>query len=202
MFEWGLNWCIATHAHHFLVLHSAVVEKNGSAIIMPGIPGAGKSTLCAALVCRGWRLLSDEMALVDLESLLVTPIPRPVALKNESIHIIGQFAPQVVIGPSVEDTSKGTVAHMAVPHQSAKRAEEKALPRYIAFPQYSRGAATKKVQKQKSETLMQVYENAFNSYVLGGSAFVATKRLVDQCETLAFEYSDLDEAINVFDSLV
>jgi len=202
MFEWGLNWCVATHAHHFLVLHSAVVEKNGVAIILPGMPGAGKSTLCAALVCRGWRLLSDEMALIDIESLLVTPIPRPVALKNESIHIISRFAPQAVIGPSVEDTSKGTVAHMAVPLQSAQRVKEKAAPRYLAFPQYSRGSATRQTQKLKSETLMQVYENAFNSHVLGVSAFLATKRLVDQCKTLAFEYSDLDEAINVFDDLV
>ena len=28
-FEWGLNWCVATHAHHYFMLHAAVVEKNG-----------------------------------------------------------------------------------------------------------------------------------------------------------------------------
>ncbi len=25
--EWGINWCVATHAHHYLMLHAGVVEK-------------------------------------------------------------------------------------------------------------------------------------------------------------------------------
>ena len=74
MFEWGLNWCVANNAHQYLVIHSAVVEKNGKAIIFPGTPGSGKSTLCAGLVSQGWRLLSDEMALLSTETGLITPI--------------------------------------------------------------------------------------------------------------------------------
>ena len=54
-FEWGLNWCISTNVHHFLIVHAAVVEKAGMALILPGAPGAGKSTLCSGLVSRGWR---------------------------------------------------------------------------------------------------------------------------------------------------
>jgi len=60
LFEWGLNWSVASHSHQFLMLHSAVVEKNGKAVLLPAWPGSGKSTLAAALVYRGWRLLSDE----------------------------------------------------------------------------------------------------------------------------------------------
>ena len=63
LLEWSMNWCIATHAHHFLLLHSAVIEREGCAVILPAPPGSGKSTLCAGLVNRGWRLLSDELAL-------------------------------------------------------------------------------------------------------------------------------------------
>ena len=55
--EWGLNWCVSTHCHQFLVIHAAVVERHGMALILPAPPGSGKSTLCAALVQRGWRLL-------------------------------------------------------------------------------------------------------------------------------------------------
>ena len=32
LLEWGLNWCIAGHAHHYLLLHAAVLERNGRAI--------------------------------------------------------------------------------------------------------------------------------------------------------------------------
>jgi Hpr(Ser) kinase/phosphatase (EC 2.7.1.-) len=27
MLEWGLNWCVSMHAHHYLVIHAGVVEK-------------------------------------------------------------------------------------------------------------------------------------------------------------------------------
>ena len=50
LLEWGLNWCVTNHCHEYLIIHAAVVEKNGLALIMPGQPGSGKSTLCAALV--------------------------------------------------------------------------------------------------------------------------------------------------------
>jgi hypothetical protein len=30
-FEWGLNWCIASHSNQFLIIHAAVVELNGQA---------------------------------------------------------------------------------------------------------------------------------------------------------------------------
>src|SRR5262249_11483556 len=53
--EWGINWCIATRCHFFLMLHAAVLARDGQALIMPGLPGAGKSTLCTYLAHNGWR---------------------------------------------------------------------------------------------------------------------------------------------------
>ena len=84
MFEWGLNWVIANNAHQYLIIHAAVIERNGVVCILPGTPGSGKSTLCAALVCKGWRLLSDEMALISTATGDIYPVPRPVSLKNQT----------------------------------------------------------------------------------------------------------------------
>lgn len=80
MFEWGLNWVVAQNAHQFLVIHAAVVERHGRALIFPGAPGSGKSTLCAALLSRGWRLLSDEMALISRQNGEVTPFFRVLSV--------------------------------------------------------------------------------------------------------------------------
>ena len=65
LLEWGLNWCIGRTAHRWVVVHAAVVEQGGRAMILPAPPGSGKSTLCAALSYAGWRLFSDEFALID-----------------------------------------------------------------------------------------------------------------------------------------
>jgi len=86
--------------------------RGAGAVIMPGVPGAGKSTLCAAFGLSGWRTLSDEHALIPPVSRQVVPLCRPVSLKNESIGVIRSFSSQAVFGPPSRDTHKGTVQHM------------------------------------------------------------------------------------------
>ena len=71
MLEWSINWCAATRANQYVMIHAAVLELGGRALILPGVTGAGKSTLCAGLAHRGWRLLSDEFALIRPGGLFV-----------------------------------------------------------------------------------------------------------------------------------
>ena len=84
MLEWGLNWCISMNAHQYLIIHAGVVEKNGMAVILPAPPGSGKSTLTAGLILSGWRLLSDELTLIDRKTGMIHPLPRPGSQKNET----------------------------------------------------------------------------------------------------------------------
>jgi len=201
LFEWGLNWCVAKHVNQYLILHAGVVEKGGHAVIMAAPPGSGKSTLCAALVARGWRLLSDELALVSPEDGRLTPLPRPVSLKNESIDVIRSFAPGVTIGRESADTTKGTVAHMKVPNDSITRAHEHAIPTWVICPKYEPGAPARLEPRSKGQAFMYVIKNAFNYSVLGVRGFQTVAALIDTCDCYDFTYSGLDEAIDVFDAL-
>lgn len=200
-FEWGLNWCIAGHAHHYLLLHAAVLEKNGRALILPGSPGAGKSTLTAALSLSGFRLLSDEMALIDRDDGLLVPLARPVNLKNESIGIIHTFAPQAVFGDTVRDTHKGTVAHLKPSAESVRRAQEKAVPSLLVFPRWQAGAETRLRPRARADAFMTVASHAFNYELLGRLGFDLNAALVDASECFDFEYSSLHEAVRTFSDL-
>jgi len=202
MFEWGLNWCIATNSHQFLIIHAAVVARDDQAILFPGNPGAGKSTLCAALVSRGWRLLSDEMALISLEDLRIIPIPRPIGLKNESIAIMGSFEPDAAIGPSVTDTAKGTVAHMRPPTDSVDQSEVCSRLNKIIFPSYSAGSDVELEAIGKARALTRLTEQSFNAHILGLDGFKVLEKLVSTCPTFDLNYSELDEAISRLDGLI
>ncbi|MBX3611515.1 MAG: HprK-related kinase A [Hydrogenophaga sp.] len=201
LFEWGLNWCITSHCHNWLTIHAAVVERNGLAVIMPAPPGSGKSTLCAWLMHQGWRLLSDELALVDPQSGLLTACPRPISLKNNSIQLMKGLLPKAVFGPIAHDTSKGTVAHMGVSDTSLQRASESALPRWIVFPQYTPGAPLSVHQIEHPQALVELASNSFNYHVHGRSGFERLAAMIDNCDVVQLTYSRLDEATAWFDGL-
>lgn len=201
MLEWGLNWCISSYSNQYLILHAAVIEKGGRAVIMPAPPGSGKSTLCAGLVNRGWRLLSDEMTLVSRKTGAIIPVPRPVSLKNRSIEVIRQYAPEVVISRASHDTAKGTVAHMKPPHSSLENAHVPARPAWIIFPRYVADAPPALVSRSKAQTFIEVAENAFNYSLLGAEGFRVLGELVDGCDCYRFSYSNLDDALEVFNAL-
>jgi HprK-related kinase A len=199
--EWGLNWCIATRAHHLLLLHCAVVERDGLAILFPAWPGHGKSTLCTALIHSGWRLLSDEFGLVRPEDGMLLPIPRLIPLKNESIEVIRHFRPEAVIGPSFLKTRKGTVAHVRPPEDSILRAQEPAIPRWLIFPRWVADAPLTLEPIPKSQAFLMVATNSFNYEVLDETAFRLVTEMVNACDCHSLIYSELNEAMSAIDAL-
>jgi HprK-related kinase A len=200
-FEWGLNWCVTGHCHQWITVHSAVLEKNGQAVLLPAPPGSGKSTLCAALMLHGWRLLSDEMALLDPLTGLITPSPRPVSLKNRSIDVIKNRAPGAVMGPIALDTLKGTVQHLQASVPSLAMSAIPAKPAAVVFPRYKAQAQLSATPRSKASTLVELGNNSFNIHVHGRSGFDALVQLVDGARCFDFEYSQLDEALPWFDAL-
>ncbi|MHB1144933.1 MAG: HprK-related kinase A [Thiobacillus sp.] len=201
MLEWGLNWCVSTQAHQYLIIHAAVVEKNGLAAILPAPPGSGKSTLTAGLVLSGWRLLSDELTLIDRKTGLIQPLPRPVSLKNQSIDVIRRFSPDVYINRASHDTVKGTVAHMRPPRDSVLRQHETAPPGWVIFPKWEAGAPATLTPRSQAQTFMFLAQNAFNYSHLGADGFRVGTALIDRADCYDFRYSALDDAIATFDRL-
>jgi HprK-related kinase A len=198
--EWGMNWVIAEHAHQFLVIHAAAVERGGRVAILPGESGSGKSTLCAALAHRGWRLLTDELTLISLADGRIVPLVRPISLKNQSIEVMRRFAGAVLSDPA-EDTLKGEVALMKPPVASVERADESAVPAWIVFPRYAAGKPLRLEAQPKAATFIDLANNAFNYHAHGRRGFELLAATVDRCTCLSLTYSDLDAAIRRFEEL-
>lgn len=193
--EWGLNLLIALRFHCHLMLHSAVVEIGGKAMLLPAAPGHGKTTLCTGLSLRGWRLLSDEFGLLRPGSTDLIPVPRLMALKNQSIDVIRQFEPEAVIGPEIPNTRKGTVAHVKPPTQSIIDSDQTAPAKWIVFPRWRPGVPSSLTEVSKAEGFISLATNAFNYELLGEAAFQTVTDLISQTRCFRFEYSDLNDAV-------
>ncbi len=201
LIEWGMNWCVSSQINTHLIIHAAVIEKGGYAAILPAPPGSGKSTLTASLIQEGWRLLSDELTLIDLHAGLVLPFPRPVSLKNQSIDIIAKRYPDVVFGPLSTDTSKGTVCHAKPPGSSVQKQFLSCPVAWVIFPKYEEGAETEFVFKSKARAFIDIADNSFNYSRLGVSGFNVLRDVIDSADCYQLCYSQLDEAVQIFNAL-
>ena len=201
LFEWGLNWCMATRPLGYLVVHAAVIARGDDALVLPGFPGAGKSTLCAAMTfVEGWRLLSDELAILSPESGLLQPNPRPISLKNESIDIVGRF-PGTSIGPRYADTRKGTVAHVAAPAQSVASADRPARCRWIVFPRFAPGIEPVAEEISRAEAFARIAEQSFNRDRMGEAGFHALCAMLDAARCFEIDYGSTSDALGLIREL-
>ena len=199
LLEWGMNWCMASYRHNYLLIHAAVLEKNNEAIIFPAPPGSGKSTLCAYLAHSGWRLLSDEMTVVNLDTGLVHPFVRPICLKNDAIELVKTWFPTAVVSNVARDTAKGDVAHVKPPAASVIDINKTAKIKAIVLPQYSATVPLDIYALNKCDAYEALSRNSFNEGILGIDGFKTLSRLVEQADTVEIQYNDLSKVAEFLD---
>lgn len=197
VFEWGMNWCIAAHEFGKLIIHAAVLVKNGKAIIFPALPGSGKSTLTAYLGLSGWSTYSDEMAIIDIDSGLVLPMYRPVCLKNNSIDLVKSWYPDSQFTSTCKDTQKGDVAHVKVSNWSQYCSFEPVPIIGVVFPKYNADSELTIYQLSQLEAFATLSRNAFNYNVLGSRGFEAVHRVIQNSRHFEIKYNDVEE-VNAF----
>lgn len=197
--EMGMNLQMALGQRRFLLLHAATVERDGRALLLTGESGAGKSTLAAMLGERGWRLMGDEFALLDLCEGTLRPFPRAVSLKNGAIAAMEAECAPHRFGPRLDGTPKGTIRHLAPRPEAVARMDEPARPAMILFPRFGHQAAMRPVGQ--AEVFMRLTQASTNYVALGEAGFDALSSLVSGCPAAAIDYSDAATALGQIEAL-
>lgn len=123
--KWTTADFAAAHPH-LLWLHAGAAAKDGSAVLLTGPAGAGKSTLVVRLLERGWRLLGDDVVPVDVNRQVALPLP---------------FTPDVRTTPGADLYDQQAFVEQpkqVVPIPADRVAREPAPISAIVFPAYDR----------------------------------------------------------------
>ncbi|MFN3233138.1 MAG: HprK-related kinase A [Alphaproteobacteria bacterium] len=201
MFEQALNWCVATRTFSHLVMHAAVVAKDGKAVIIPGETGQGKSTLCAALVSKGWRHLSDEFALIDPDTLEITAHPRPISLKNASLEAVQAWDRDAEPKMVMHGTPKGSVGYLPPSRRAVEAASQRVTPAAIVFPGFGRSSDPSIREVGKGQAFIILTACCVNYRELGETGFTALSRLVDSLPVYMSVYTDTATSVALVESL-
>jgi len=174
--EWAVNWEVVKRVERFLQVHAAVMQRGSAACVMPGSPGSGKTTLAAGLLSRGWRLLSDEFALVSPQSGRVHPYPKALCIKQGSMQVVRSLGLPLMASRCYKKGRKGRVAYVSPAVMQCDCVGEACPIGCVLFPTYRVGARPKTEPMSRGEAVFELNRLAFNGQRFGAQAMAILDR--------------------------
>jgi hypothetical protein len=164
-----------------LWLHAGSVERSGQAVLLAGQSGQGKSTLTTRLCETGWRLLSDDISPVRMETDSVVPFPQsPVRRLHPG---------REVSGDELSRLERETVS------LAAEKIVRSDIPiRAAIFIAYCPGADTKIVRLPQGSAALELLRNLTNFIDHKGAAVNRAAELARRLPGYSLEWSDSTNA--------
>lgn len=171
-----------------LWLHAGAVESGGTALLLSGTSGQGKSTLATLLCEREWSYLSDDIAPVRMNADEVLPFPQ---------------APTRRIHPGREVTAEemGAIARELVQLPPERIRRVPAPIRGIVFIRYSKGAPARLTALSRGAAALEILRNSTNLVDHKGAAVSRAAAMARHLQAFALTYGFGGDAAKLVDSL-
>lgn len=192
---WHVNRRAIASCPDLCLVHAAVVERDGIGVLLPARMDAGKTTLAAALVLRGHRYLSDEVAVLDPMGGRVYPYPKPLSVDPGSWPLLPELDPR-----------RGSAADRYLQSQwqvpAPRVADGPVTVGVVVAPRYVPGRPTTRVRTTGAEMLAHLASQTFGLArdPRGRMAMLADLVRATTCHTLVT--TDLEVACALVDELV
>lgn len=186
----------------YFTLHAAALVKGETGFLFPGSQHCGKTTLTLELIKRGYRLLSDDLAIIGRKTLEVMPFPRALNIRERSLSLLQGFE------------------HLLVSRREFTIADEKRwfldlkefagspfVPTIIVFPELNPAEAAALEPFSKTMAVLELIRQNMAPYLPNlpqpddASNFEVSSRLVKQTATFRLAVGPVKETMDLLLSL-
>jgi len=176
-----------------VAFHAAMVADGDCGLMLCAPRECGKSTLSAYLVSGGLNLLTDEPALLDVDTRSVAPLRLPLSLKQGSWSVLPQRWVQLP-HPPIHLRSDGIRICLVHPSPGGYATRPRRLT-HIVFSQYSASLEAKAEWLSPVRTLSLLNEGGMLlGKHLAREQFEAFLKIVCEISAYKIRYTSLEEA--------
>ncbi len=197
------NDFIQTFDDH-LILHSALVIKNGKAIVLPGHRKSGKSTLVISLLKHGFKYYSDDITAINLKSWGATGFPRAIMIRNGSLSLFPSLKPELsCYSYKFNNGHKSKKVHLGIPSKRVLAPLNKSFPiSSIIFPKYSANGNTSISDIRNSTAALNLLACTINQNSFVDSGFNTVASIVRNIRCYSLQIKDLSNASEIVNGLI
>jgi hypothetical protein len=172
-----------------LWIHAGAVERNGRALLIAAASGQGKSTLTTLLLDYGWRLMSDDVAPVRMDTDEVLPFYQAPLRRLDP----GMDVP-------VEEVSALQREAIEVPGKALRH--EPAHVGAIVFPVFARGKSVELTTLKRGDGALELLRNARNFVDHKGAAVARAATFARSVPMFQLYYGSAREAVMSLENIL
>jgi hypothetical protein len=177
-----------------LFLHGAAVEWRGAAVVLAADSGSGKSTTTWALLHHGFRYLSDELAVIDPDTLRVFAYPHAVCLKQP---------PPPPYGLPAATLRLGRTTHVPVTALPAPLADDPLPLGAVFLIRHDPDLITPRLRRLgAAEASARIYVNALNALAHADRGLDAALQIAGHVPCFALSTGELGETCEIIRSAI
>lgn len=175
--------------HGVLAWHCAAVERDGCAILVPGVSGSGKSTTTLNLLACGYRFLADDSAFLRIKgrALEVLGLDTSVHVTPQTLRLLPEWQESI---SGRHKKGRRWKFRIDLAGQRSKR-RVPAVAKYLLLPQITDSSRTRLEKLSSADALvacLQQIPKEFPSAVLGPAAAEAQFEIYSKLATSATTY--------------
>lgn len=190
---------LADRSQGGLLFHAAALAWQGQGLLLPGSTGAGKTTLTAWLLTRGFDYLTDELVFMPIGSDIIHAFIRPLNLKRPVRSIWQRWVSGInPAGLILTDAHLDLVAPVlfrlaAAEFDSSCPNSETPPLRLIIFPHYQLDSEFSLQPLSKAQTGKALLESLVNARNLPEYGFSEITRLARRVPAYRVNYGDFSQ---------